>query len=838
MILNKNVKYKNIIPNMNSKNVWKSYIILIIGILLTLLITFYTKQDIENRSKNEFGLVCNEIKTKIITRLYSHAQLLRSGSSFFTASDTITRKDWNVFYQNSKLERNLPGIQGFGFSLLIPKSKLQQHIEHVRKDGYPNFKVYPEGEREIYTSIIYLEPFKDRNLRAFGYDMYSEPVRRAAMEKARDYDLASLTGKVLLVQETDEDLQPGTLMYVPVYKKGMPTNTIEERRSAIIGWVYSPYRMQDLLFGILGSWDLNGNNLINLRIYDDENISQNSLLFNSQNNNSINHPDNSLFTITIPIEFNGKKWTLLFSKSGGKYSFLQNEVLVVLISGILITLLLFSLSLSLFNTRIKAKHIADQLTFELKESQEKFKAIADTSPLAIYMSTGIEQKAIYINKTFIELFGYTIDEVPTVDNWWPMAYPDEEYRNQVSLDWQKKTEYAIKMQTEIEPMETVVTCKDGSHKNILWGFITIGKQNWAFGQDLTQRKQWENSLKESEARFKAMFFEAPLGIALIHSYTGEIKEANKMYGEIVGRSIDELSKIDWMTITHPDDIQPDLDNMELLNSGKIHGFQMEKRYIDSNGEIIWINMTIAPIKGSDKENPYHLCMIEDITKRKHDELQLKETNQSLEEMVYITSHDLQSPLVSMEGYSTELLNDYGDKIDDEGKYCLTRLQANSRRMHNLVLSLLDISRLNTKKNPFEKFNLKLIIEKILLDLSLSIQQQNVKVTVGQLPVIIADRQRIEIVFRNLISNSLNYEGKNIVIDFEESIILVKDDGIGIPANQLERIFNAGERLKLNNAEGVGMGLTFCKKVIEQHNGTIWAESEGENKGTTIKIKLS
>ncbi len=132
---------------------------------------------------------------------------------------------------------------------------------------------------------------------------------------------------------------------------------------------------------------------------------------------------------------------------------------------------------------------------ELKESEEKFRAVADTSPLAIYMSEGMEQKAMYINPTFIELFGYTIDEVPTVDHWWPLAYPDPNYRKIVADEWQKKVEYAIETESEIEPMEVVVTCKDGSKKDISWGFITIGKQNWACGLNLTERKLAE---KEKE----------------------------------------------------------------------------------------------------------------------------------------------------------------------------------------------------------------------------------------------------------------------------------------------------------------------------------------------------
>ncbi len=132
---------------------------------------------------------------------------------------------------------------------------------------------------------------------------------------------------------------------------------------------------------------------------------------------------------------------------------------------------------------------------ELKESGRKFRSLADTSPLAIYLSEGIEQKALYINPTFIKLFGYTIDEVPTAEHWWPLAYPDPNYRKQVADEWQNKVEQAIETESEIEPMEVVVTCKDGSKKDISWGFITIGKQNWACGLNLTERKLAE---KEKE----------------------------------------------------------------------------------------------------------------------------------------------------------------------------------------------------------------------------------------------------------------------------------------------------------------------------------------------------
>lgn len=371
--MSSDTKYRNMGRKILFTKKWKSFAILIIGIVLTIAATIYTKKYSETVAKREFALVCNEITTKITTRLHSHAQLLRSGASLFVTSDSVTRKDWKIFIESSKINKNLPGIQGIGFSVIIKKEQLQQHNQQIRKEGFPEYTVLPAGDREIYTSIIYLEPFTDRNLRAFGYDMYSEPTRRKAMEQASDYDIAALSGKVVLVQETDKDLQAGTLMYVPVYRKGMPINTTEERRTAILGWVYSPYRMADLMQGILGSRNLK----IHLKIYDNNDISQNSLLFDNQGKDTIGHNDNSFETLTIPIVFNGKKWTLQFSKENGQFAYFENKVLGVLLSGFIISLLLFSLSLSLSNTRLRAQQIKESeiKLRELNATKDKFFSI-------------------------------------------------------------------------------------------------------------------------------------------------------------------------------------------------------------------------------------------------------------------------------------------------------------------------------------------------------------------------------------------------------------------------------------------------------------------------------
>jgi PAS domain S-box-containing protein len=390
-------------PNANFQNVWKALIILLGALILTFEAVFYTNRVEEVKEKNELIVTGNEIKAKITTRLRAHAQLLRAGAAFFAAKDTVTRSEWKAFIEGARIEKNLPGIQGLGFSLIVPKSQLQQRIQRIRNEGFPDFTVKPSGDRPVYSSIIYLEPFSGRNLRAFGYDMFAEPTRRRAMEAARDFDVAMLSGKVTLVQETNENVQTGTLMYVPVYRNGMPANTTEQRRAAIIGWVYSPYRMNDLMEGILGNWDFNKQDRIHLQVYDSI-VSASALLYDSQFNESLQDTNIPGQIVNLPIDFNGQMWILSFSKSM-EQSALSGKVLIILASGILISLLLFVLSLSLFNTYSQAKHKAVKLTSEIKVSEERFGILLNSTAEGIY-GINPEGKCIFSNPACLQLLGY------------------------------------------------------------------------------------------------------------------------------------------------------------------------------------------------------------------------------------------------------------------------------------------------------------------------------------------------------------------------------------------------------------------------------------------------
>jgi photoactive yellow protein len=149
----------------------------------------------------------------------------------------------------------------------------------------------------------------------------------------------------------------------------------------------------------------------------------------------------------------------------------------------------------------------------------------------------------------------------------------------------------------------------------------------------TRTSQALERMTASELRFRTIFEQAPLGIAMIDSRTGQIQELNERFAEITGRTRDEMVSIDWMSITHPDDAQADLQNMARLDSGQISGFQMDKRYLRPDGSSIWISMTIAPVAVEAGESPRHLCMIEDITDRKEAEDRIRSITDAAQDAI-------------------------------------------------------------------------------------------------------------------------------------------------------------------------------------------------------------
>ncbi|MFN6945367.1 MAG: CHASE domain-containing protein [Cytophagaceae bacterium] len=387
------------------------YITLCIIFLLSLLGFWRLKIIEENRQHAFFLDRVERAQRAIHTRLNDYNQILLGVKAFFEESDTVTREEWRLYYEKIKVDENYPGIQGIGYSMFISPGNLEQHIRQIRAQGFPEYTVKPHGERAVYTSIVYLEPFTGGNLRAFGFDMFSEPVRRKAMVIARDSGKSTLSGKVKLVQETGDDIQPGFLLYTPVYTSGENPTTVEDRRRLIRGYVYSPFRSYDL-FNAIFNYRFPE---IRIEIFDGDTLDREFQLYNKPPNYSFldNHALDKHSSV-LPFKKYGHSWTIRYTLEESVSEAGLDLPYIILLGGGVFGLLVFTLMI--FQGRIQtAKKTAEKLT-----KAKQF--IIESMPEKVSLMDKFGN-VTYINRNWEVYTGLSLIDFRS--NWRALIHPDD-----------------------------------------------------------------------------------------------------------------------------------------------------------------------------------------------------------------------------------------------------------------------------------------------------------------------------------------------------------------------------------------------------------------------------
>lgn len=392
---------------------FRSTMIAWIGFIIALAITFLfwlnARNDAMDEAKIRFDRSTIETINKINHRMETYANTLQSGTALLNTVEKMNRQKWNIYFSSLEMAEHYPGFQGIGFSKLIPSDQLPAHFAQMRKDGFPEYEIKPSEKREEYHSIIYLEPLDERNKRAIGYDMFSNPIRKKAMIHARDTGEITLSSKVTLVQENKTNIQAGFLMYVPFYHTSKASLTQAQRNKYFEGFVYAPFRAQDLMSEILANQDPK----IAVKIYDGILVNEENLLYKSDNFTK-NKP---LFTSTIPIEMYGQTWTVVFqTQASFKETINSDHYRLIILAGLPISLLLLLTGLSFSQTVEQAQTMARKMTSEIRALNNELETIIDTAPNPIILHTQ-DGTIVKINKAWKDSCGYTLEETPTTDIW-------------------------------------------------------------------------------------------------------------------------------------------------------------------------------------------------------------------------------------------------------------------------------------------------------------------------------------------------------------------------------------------------------------------------------------
>jgi PAS domain S-box-containing protein len=414
---------------------------------------------------------------------------------------------------------------------------------------------------------------------------------------------------------------------------------------------------------------------------------------------------------------------------------------------------------------------------------------------------------------------------------------------------------------ELNSYEAVRATKDGRLIDVAVSLSPIngvsGPVTGSSGivRDITAQKHTEAALREVEQRFERLFMEAPLGIAVIGSLTRRMYVVNPAFGRIVGRPVEEMRNSDWMSMTHPDDVQASLDNLAAMNADRTPGYHIEKRYLHPDGATVWVSMWIAPLAVEDPAQPRHLCMIEDITVRKETQEKLQEarselirSNRELEHFAHVASHDLQEPLRMVASYTQLLAQRYHGQLDQDARDFIGYAVDGATRMKQLIEDLLAYSRVTARGLPVSVVDSGNAFSLALSNLEAAVTEAHAEVSCGELPAVRADDGQMVQLFQNLVSNAIKFRTPGVPprVRVEASrspdpggrwIFRVADNGIGIDPKFFERVFVMFQRLHTRHEyPGTGIGLALCQRIVERHGGRIWIESS-PGQGTAFLFTL-
>ncbi len=489
----------------------------------------------------------------------------------------------------------------------------------------------------------------------------------------------------------------------------------------------------------------------------------------------------------------------------------------------------------------------------LRESEERFRQIFQQGPLGIMLS-GLDYHISIMNAQFCSMFGYTEQELRSM-TFKDFSFPEDAQTDLPNLQKLIKGELAYYSREKRYIKKT---------KELMWGSVTVtvlrDKSGKPLGflamiEDITQKKMTEQALADESTRRRILIEQSSDGIVVLDQ-NGKVYEANQRFADMLGYSMAELRQLhvfDW-EFSYPR--QQVLEMIQTIDDKGDH-FETKHRRKDGTTYDVEISTNGAMFAGQ----KLIFCVCHDITERKqeqeklklamtsleHSTAQLQATNKELESFSYSVSHDLRSPLRSINGFSQALLEDYAVKLDDKGRDYLNRLCGASQKIGDLIDGLLKLSRLTRSEIHQENVDLGALAKEIIDRLKETYPERRVKFIIGSDDLAAnGDPQMMRVLLENLLGNAWKFTAKTQRAEIElgravngdKKTFFIRDNGVGFDMAFKDKLFGAFQRLH-SAAEfpGTGIGLATVQRIINRHGGNIWAEGEVD-KGATFYFNLN
>jgi len=790
--------------NFNRRRFVLPYLILLLGFCFTLLVFYYfSKLTLEQDRINFQGSV-QEIQDQLKLRIATSIALLRSGTGLFAASDSVEADEFDRFVQQIQLDKNYPGILGIGYSLRFSPDEKTRVIEDMKQQGIANFKIWPDDThhpRSEYNAILYLQPANDFNKVAIGYDMATEEVRRNAMEEARDSGVPTASGRVRLVQESqvpEERKQPGFLIYAPLYRKNVPLSTVEERRKALIGFVYSPFRIGDFLAPVAAEKQ----NDISFWVYDGTEVKPDALIRSAANEPS----SEPLFVVSKTQEVAGRTWTITYATRPAFEQRSGRSLLkYTLIIGGLLSLLFFAVT----RAEIRARTRAERATEEVRESEATIRKTLGERERA---ETALQETAQALrdaNERALLEYERLLERIKSL----AQALGTARELHAIFRALREFTNVSIPCNgffvSLYDPLRDVRTACYG----------------WADGQELDV----------SELPPMAVTTTGPNSRAV---RTGEV---------IITNDYMLATQASPGVIVGPDNgLRPDSSMaVPMAVMGRIIGTIEVQSYNHDvyRPEHVTAMSMAANLTAVAIEN-VRLLELERSAREA-----AEESNRLKDEFLATVSHELRTPLTAILGWSRLL---EGGTLDDSStEQAIETIWRNAKAQAQIVDDILDVSRIITGNLSLDLHPIEVVpvVNNAINVVRPTADAKGIKIEThydATPSMISGDENRLQQVVWNLLSNAVKFtdSGGRVCVKVWQLggavEVSVSDTGQGIAREFLPYVFDRFRQADSTTTRqhgGLGLGLAIARHLVEIHGGTIRADSAGEDRGATFTIRL-
>jgi PAS domain S-box-containing protein len=366
-----------------------SLLALAIGLGVTALAWHETRSAAHAAALQRFLGDAGEVAHRFTRRFSDYESLLRTGATLVSVQDDLTRAQWAKFAERVDSGHRYPGMRALGLAGHVLPHAVPAFEQRIRGQGLPRYRVWSTAERGAFlVPVVSSEPYAD-NAGALGFDMASEPVRRSALETARDSGRPALSGRVVLIYDSPGADRAGFLLFAPFYRAGAPVGSVERRRRAIEGFVFGAFRMREAIEPLLGDVPPT----LDLAVYGSAYPESSHLLFDSRPDSAAANRRRPRFAADLPVEIGQNVWTLRFN-SRPEFEAASASALpgVVLGTGSALSLLLAGLILAIGRTRDNAEALAARMTAqehaarqEAERAQRFLDAILTAIPQPVYV---------------------------------------------------------------------------------------------------------------------------------------------------------------------------------------------------------------------------------------------------------------------------------------------------------------------------------------------------------------------------------------------------------------------------------------------------------------------